>query len=166
MNVPWWIPVLTLIAGYLLNMAADWFRDRRAANREHAEREQLRQDRRDELQRQTLLSLQDAIHRERRVLGEIDVVMQNYYKRTHDWSGAPVTGEQSQNAIDVHTETVKLGVRVFDDALRAKVLEFRNAGSKIVHAESAEAQEKALDELTELMDGMNEQIGDILRGLY
>ena len=164
--MPWWVPVLTLIAGYVLNMAGDWFKDQRAAEREKSQRLQTVQDRRDEFQRETLKSLQDAIHAERSLVATIGILMRNNYERTKEWSSDFVSKEQAENAINAHTLTIQLGVRVFNDALRAKVIEFREASADIIHAKSVEESKKALDQLTQLMDAINERIGDILRGLY
>src|SRR5438477_6954523 len=79
-----WLPLATLFVGYGLSLLTEWVRDSRARARDtetrRVTRDELRGDRRDDFQRETLLRLQDALFDLSRSVGAIHVEDRTRFK--------------------------------------------------------------------------------------
>jgi hypothetical protein len=130
--------VLTLVGG----AGTEWLRDRRSASSAREDRREARQEQRDDLQRNTMVDLQDAIQRYVRAVGAI-VHFDEMTKRKHGTQTlAPDEMDGELHASQVLT--LKLATRVRDDELRAR------------------DRQNAMGELSELVQ---ERLGEYIRSL-
>ena len=170
-----WLPLATLVGGYLFSLLTEAFRDKRQRDREErqrederevreAERRQEAEDRRREFQRNTLLELQEVLHDLGRVQGHENYLDVMNFRKTGSWKPRPLLGEEMNNkALEAARRSNILLARVDDDTLRDLVRAMKDAGSKITFAESEEESNSAIRRSMEEFQKANERIGELLR---
>jgi hypothetical protein len=150
--------VLTLAGG----AGTEWLRDRRASIRSREDRQEVRQGRRDDLQRETMIDLQDAVQRYVSAVGAA-VHFDEMTQRKH----AVQTLLPDEMDAELHAAQVlvqKLATRVRDDDLRSWAREMVEEGTTAVlpHVEKPREHQKAMGRLYE---SIQERLGEHLRSL-
>ncbi len=148
------LPTLTLILGYFLQPARDWFSDLRADRR-----------RRDVSQRDTLTALQDALFG----LDDMFIALTNESNEEHVKARAATRfGVPSESSLERQVRSCsqkvdRLRVLVVDQTLRQRIITYQAVVdiSKWTHDTFAERQR----EQTEALTLVNERLGELLRGL-
>jgi len=161
MDINVWLPILTLVLGYVGSMATEILRDRRQAARElrnrEEERERVRDDRREEFQIRTLLDLQEAIHTLVRIadvkVGTLD-------------AGLDPDPEIGPKYMDALQGVNVLEVRVLDADLRKLVGDLRSVVIKALQAQTPEETSAPRDRMVKLFGEVNRRVGSRLRALY
>ncbi|HSW94972.1 MAG TPA: hypothetical protein VLI88_02310 [Patescibacteria group bacterium] len=166
-----WLPLLTLILGYVGSLLTESRRDARLAQREEKARTDARAlasaDRRDEFQRKTLLELQEALMVVARITAEMHSEDRRGFKATGQWTGGLHSEGLDQRGQAANGVLSTIAVRVLDDRLRATVDEFHKAATHAaVIARTREEAVEAMSVMTNSMVRANERIGELLRSLY
>ena len=118
--------VLTLVGG----AGTEWLRDRRASIRNRQERSEARQERRDDLQRDTMIELQDAVQRYVRAAGAI-----THFDEMAMRDGGTQTLVPEEMNTELHSSQVlmtKLATRVRDDEVRGWIKALLGEGTTAV----------------------------------
>jgi hypothetical protein len=148
---PLWVsiglPIVTLVAGYALNMAGDFLKDERTTRREltkqEAERAFASKDRRESFQRDTLSKLQDAL---------IDLNIASINLGYEKWLVA--RGRVSA-----------LRAQVEDARLRELTFEFEAVAQDIIEAR-ADERDGFNERRQEAFASATERLGTLLLSLY
>jgi hypothetical protein len=153
-----WLPLATLIIGLVGGGGLEWLRDERAYRREREARldlslQQRRQLHR-EFQRETVLELQEVLHKFTRAVGAANVSR---------WGSHPPDPAVESAVLEGSLATQKLGARVADDQIREWLEQYRALWLKVVTSSSSVDAGHALDAMTALLLVMNERIGQLLR---
>jgi hypothetical protein len=122
-----WLPVATLLIGYLTKSVSEWVQYRRASARERMQheytserereaRDALRRDqlfeRRNTFQRQTLLDLQENLTLLGRTIGEMSIHDRRAYRETSEWQKQLYGDDLAERNRVAQARTGMLGVRV------------------------------------------------------
>lgn len=159
-------PIIPIVVGGVLTLVGgagtEWLRDRRAASAAREDRRDARQEQRDDLQRETMIDLQDAVQRYVRAVGAI-VHFDEMTKR----SQGPQTLVPDEMDDELHASQVlalKLATRVRDDELRAWVKEMIGEGTSAVlpHSGQPRDHKHVMGVLSELVQ---ERLGEYIRSL-
>lgn len=165
-----WIPIATLILGYVGSLVTESFRDKRLATRERlaseAEREEFRTRRRDDFQRETLIELQDALLEVARQAGDLYHWDLKQHRETGQWGRNPSPSDMDEIARRAHAKASALRVRVLDDELRKLVDEMTRTAVMIALAKSPIDAGGLLHEMSDKLVEVNERLGALLRNLY
>jgi hypothetical protein len=173
-----WFPLLTALGGYLTSAVTEYLRDRRARERDRAtaaamserEREaraaatrlQLFQ-RRSDFQRETLLSLQDAVAQLARAAGRMHHPDEMEYRRTGQWGGHLFPEDLNDSAHQAGVKTLMLMVRVRDDKVREMMKTFRDHANQVGICRTEIESRLALEGMSAALDPLHERIGMVLR---
>ena len=164
-----WVPVATLLLGYILNPINDLLRDSRASKRERAARDAQKQslaaERHDLFQRQTLLDLQDSLAQSARAAGASHVEDVTAYRTTGRWQKQPLPADLDNNFRVSQVQTSLLAARVADDDIRHQVKEFRSRVTAVALSLDEPSSDHALRAVVELLEDLNERIGQRLRSI-
>jgi hypothetical protein len=173
-----WLPILTLVLGYVFSLVTEAVRDRRQTDRERQAREDEREAvraaqteevdrRRHEFQRSTLLELQEVLHDLGRTYGHEHHVDVMNYRRTGSWRPRPLLGEEmNKMSEEANKQSNILLARIDDEPLRGLVRAMKDAGSRITLAESEEESTDCLMRSSDTFLEANERIGVLLRTTY
>lgn len=149
---------LTLIGG----AGTEWLRDRRASSQATKERREVRQERRDDLERETLVELQDSLYAFVRGIAKV---------RLFDEKTEREQGQQFQVPDGLDTElndgqvlTIKLATRVADDEIRRLVDETIKHGTATVMPHPEEPHRHWV-EMARVYEQAQEKIGLRIRNL-
>jgi hypothetical protein len=149
---------LTLVGG----AGTEWLRDRRSSARSREDRQETRQERRDDLQRETMIDLQDAVQRYVRAVGAI-VHFDEMTIRKHG-TQTQMPDEMSDELNAAQVLALKLVTRVRDVELRRWVKEMIGEGTTAVlpGVEQPREHQKAMGHLSE---SIQERLGEYIRSL-
>jgi hypothetical protein len=167
-----WLPIATLALGYLGSLYTEAQRDRRAAKRERlvraSERQARRADREADFQRETLLSLQDALFEALRGIAGVWNQRTKPFEEKAKLELAPF--DRATDAVGRRREALDkitlLSVRVKDDEVRRIVEEFQANATTIDDAKTIDATLEAADEAESLYASANHRIGELIRDLF
>jgi hypothetical protein len=175
-----WLTLIPALGGFFAGWLTEWFRDERARKREHETAEAIRQrereardaarreqrfERRNSFQRQTLLDLQETLHRMLRAEGQmnhLDVMATREGLKWHD-RGYPE--ELSNESHDANVKCMLLVVRMRNDAIRKLAEDVRTKVNSILFFNNETDSRRALSDAGELFGSLNELIGKELRQL-
>jgi hypothetical protein len=149
---------LTLIGG----AGTEWLRDRRASNQATTERLEIRQERRDDLERQTLTELQDSLQTYVRGIAKVRLFDEKTQREHGQQFQIPDGLDAELNAGQVLT--IKLATRVADDEIRRLVDEVIQHGTATVLPDPEEPQ-RHWKEMGGFYERAQEKIGRRLRSL-
>ncbi len=113
-----WLPIVTLLTGALLAGGAGWLRDRRAWARAREDRADDRLVRAAEFQRQTILSLQEALQKVGRAEGRMSHEDHMAFKETQRWGENLHSPDASINAGAAMQDLQMLRSRIIDGEVR------------------------------------------------
>ncbi|MBF6990779.1 hypothetical protein [Cupriavidus sp. IK-TO18] len=160
-----WFPVLTLILGALLKGAGDWATDSRKDKREAGARNAERRIKRNELQRATLLELQEMAARLGRFAGRAHHEDAMAVRRGGTWGKSLLGNEVSEGLRSASADVIKLSVRVRDGDIRELASRFVGQCAAASMAKSESESERKLNEAIDTDNVLNERIGKVLRAL-
>jgi hypothetical protein len=168
-SVNWFLPIATLLLGYIAKSVTDWIDFRRTSERERNGREESRRDRllerRADFQRQTLLDLQEAMMRLMRSSAEInhqDVVA---FRKTGKWGRQLVGDELSENHRLANASVTTLSVRVRDQSVRDLVRDLQSGSTAMVLCDSEQESTRHLRTSSDAFNNLNGRIGELLRSI-
>jgi hypothetical protein len=165
-----WVPIATLLLGYVGSLITEAFRDRRQRDREEAARREERRRVRDEgaaeFQRETLLRLQEALHDVGRAVSRSVHEDKMTYRKTGKWGRVLPSEETGQAGMEAYRLTHILRVRVFDDELRDLVSEYTETSTRAELAHSEQEADLNWDASFQAFQKANDRIGVLLRDLY
>lgn len=163
------LPVFTLLLGFAASSLNEWFRDKRAKNREHearmaARRERL-SDRRADFQRQTLLDLQEAVLVVTRSLWSLHSHDLDVARTSGHWELRLIPEELNQEHASANAKTILLAARVRNDEIRSLAGQLRDRGNVVMLCDSETSSRRAIQSIDETFLNLNEKIGELLRKL-
>lgn len=161
--------MVTLVIGILLKGFYDSMADRRIARREKEARIETRRDaqllRKAEFQRETILELQEQIARLARATGKLHHADIMDFRKTGVWGKGQFPDDANKNAFEATTQISVLRVRIDDEGIRETARKFTGACAVVALARSEDEAETQLMFVTGMVEGLNDQIGDVLRNL-
>lgn len=161
--------LIAALAGYVTRLATEWLHDRRADKREAEGREAERRlqllERRANFQRETLLSLQDALMELNRATGKVQHLDVMEVRRTGQWRKQLLPADLDESAHQAMVKTLILMVRVRDNQIREMVEKYRDLAARTSLCHDQKESEELSKEMVRLLDPLNERIGEILRKL-
>lgn len=125
---------LTLIGG----AGTEWLRNRRASSQATSERKESRQERCDDLERQTLLELQDSLQAYVRGIAKVCLFDEKTQREHGQQFQIPDGLDDGLHAAQVLT--IKLATRVSDDEIRSLINEVIEEGTAAVLPHSDDPQ--------------------------
>lgn len=146
-----------------LGLAGGLLIERMRSNRDAAARREARQALLDDLQRKTLLDLQDAIANFSRVVGRAHHHDEMEFKKSGTWGTSLLAADLDEEflASQVRLTSTREGVR--DDELRTRVNRFYNLGVLVTMARKREDAMTRLDQWMEALTELNDRLGTVLR---
>lgn len=180
-GVPLWLPIVTLVGGYIGSLLTEAFRDKRARDREAArardEREQAREqreaererevvERREQFQRETLLALQPAFLRAGRAWGASHHHDEMAVRQGASWGATLLPEELDRDVFQAFSELVVMEARVHNADLREKLGRFRSLHARSVVTRDAVEAQSLFQEALDLYEQVAARIGELLRALY
>ena len=174
------IMAFTALGGFLTGFMTEWFRDRRAAEREranalatsereHKAREAARQmqllERRVTFQRETLLKLQDAVVSLSRGTGKMHHFDDMEHRKTGKWGGNLLPEGLSDEIHEANVSVMVLISRVRDERIRELAQSFRNQANLVGITGTQGGDAKAFAQMGSFLPLLHERIGQVLRSL-
>ncbi|MGD1027123.1 hypothetical protein [Candidatus Binatus soli] len=163
----WFLPIATLLLGYIAKSVTDGIDSRRASKREQIVREESRRDhlfeRRTDFQRQTLLDLQEATMQLMRATAAINHEDVMAFRKTGKWGMQLVGDELSEAHRLANARVTILRVRVRDQTVRDFVGDVQANGSSLVICRSEQESTRLMGTLFGAFDNLNGRIGELLR---
>lgn len=160
------ISALAVLLGFVTSSVTDYLKDSRAQVREREAREATRRnqmaDRRIGFQRETLVSLQEAVLEEARSAGQISVAKE--FRKSGKW-GQPLPEGLSDNARLTTVKNLMLSERVRDKETRELIAEFRKHTNQVGITRSLEQERQALSNMSDVLTQLHPRIGILLRQL-
>jgi hypothetical protein len=157
-----WLPLATLVGGWGLAQVTEVLKDRRASNREH-------QARQSELQRTTLLTLQDVLLDLTNLVDKASLTVSPSTREHPDEEAKKEANRRAWAARETLLEaTLKsrlLISRVQDDEIRNEATSLVNAASRATSFDMDEITDAYTDLLTGY-DQVVDRIGQLLRERY
>lgn len=153
----WYLVVAAVVLGQFALLAIEFLRSQ-------MERWQRRRDHNNDFQRETLIELQDVIHRF--VLG-ISLILHNMERektgeQPHKWKALGDPGEMTQAA---GPRIAILAERVKDDKLRELVNGLQTGYGVLPHSRTEQELAETLDGIRRIQRVANRRIGELLRAL-
>lgn len=168
-----WLVVLGAVGtgiGFVLATIAEWFRAKWQTDREREARELARQrlvdDRRADLQRETLLALQEAMQALVRTIGQIQHANEMEYRGTGRWGNGLLPEDLSDRNLAAGQSVSKLRQRVLDDELRARLEQFLQAAAAIGLTHDEAEGQTAFYRVVTAQERVTTRLGEVLRSLY
>jgi len=173
-----WFPVATMILGFALSAVGEFLRDGRTSKRDEViakatlarEREARQEARRAQLfegrgkfQRETLLTLQDAVVKLTRAAGQMHHLDCMESRKTGKWGGQLFPEEVSNNALEFSVSVMVFASRVRDNEVRQMAETFRNRANMVGICKTEETSSDALNEMGKILEPLHARIGELLR---
>ena len=163
------IPAVAALLGFAASTIAEYLRDSRTSEREREAREAARKvqvaERRISFQRETLLSLQEAVLEEARSAGQIGHIDEMEYRKTGKWLGQRLPDGLSDKARNNTVQTLLLMERVRDREIRDLTKVFRSYANQIGVCRNFEDKSRATENMANALPPLHERIGIVLRQL-
>lgn len=160
-----WGLIGTLV-GALTSICTTWLSSRTSYGIHREKQADERAERAKDFQRETLLTLQEAIHDVLRLGARAHIKDVAQYKKTGDWAGARQSEEVSEGLRLARRTVAILVERVADESLRSAVKSFMNISVADIHACTREEAEMSQQLLFKEMTPLFEKIGSVLRSHY
>ena len=171
-----WFPLIaasfTLLAtvlGFGSSQLLEWFKDRRAYEREKEARDVQRRDawtqRRNAFQTQTLIELQDVAAKWIQAVREVHFLQKHRYEATGTWPDIAFPSELSERIEQGTIQVDKLSSRVRDEQVRIMANRLKGELGKVLAAEGAPSSERAIIQAGKVFYDLNDRIGVLLRDL-
>jgi hypothetical protein len=168
-SINWFLPIATLLLGYLTKSISDWLDFRRTSKREREAREETRREklfeRREEFQRATLLELQEELVNLVRTASQMHIQDIKAYRETSTWKRQLFEDDLSEANRSAHARVAVLTVRVRDEAVRNLVAEINQGTLGLTLAQTREVAMVASIGMTTAFDKVQKRIGELLREL-
>lgn len=171
-DVEVWLPLLTLVLGYVGSLITESQRDKRTRQREQQAREESSRIEAEQqqraFQRQTLMELQEALQGVARGAGKRHHLDTLALRATGTWRGGRLRDNETAAEFADGTRVLLLKSRVDDDETRWLVTEFTRMTSEHAirpYTSEAEADSKLL-EAVEVLGRIHERIGHLIRTVY
>ena len=165
----WFLPIATLLLGYIAKSVTDGVDSRRTSERERIAREESRRDRlverRTDFQRQTLLDLQEATMQLMRATASINHEDVMASRSTGRYGRQLVGDELAETHRLANARVTTLRVRVRDQAVRDLVRDLQENGTLLVMCPSESESTRLFGTLFAVFNNLNERIGELLRGI-
>jgi hypothetical protein len=159
-------PLIPIVVGGVLTLAGgagtEWLRDRRVHRGAREDRRETRQEHRDDLQRETMIDLQDALQRFMRATAAI-VHFDEMTKRERG-TQTMVPDGMSDEFYAAEVLTMKLSTRVRDGEVRGWVRQMIDEGKAAVMPHCEQPFEH-LKEAGRLLELTQERLGAYIRSL-
>jgi hypothetical protein len=153
--------VVGAVLGFLGSVVTEDRRNRSAAQREGAAREELRQQQRDDLQRQNLLDLQGAISKMVRAVGKAWISdTSNYEKHKQFFQLGP---ELSQEEFESRVALRHLQARVRDDKLRQLIGDMLQISAEMTMPTDIQKLKGEMEQFQKIIEAVDEKLGAVLR---
>lgn len=175
MGINVWLPLVTLVGGYVGSLVTEALRERRIERRERIAREAearvRRESREADFQRETLLRTQDALFRLNKATWDLlyEILAIAAARASERSDGLTIEGtarELNEEWRATQAELTILQVRIADGRLREAVATLRSHCSRAVStAMRAEAFEE-LRHADEAFEAANDRLGLLLREFY
>jgi hypothetical protein len=163
------VPLLSAFGGYLIAAVTEYLRDQRARTREREARAEARKlqlfERRSDFQRETLLTLQEAVLQLARAAGRAHHLDEMEFRKTGKWGGNLYPEDLDNAAHDASVKTLMYMMRVRDDDVRELMKKFREHANQVGICRSREQSTQAIQEAIAVSEPLHERIGLILRKL-
>lgn len=163
----WFAATLSVIAGGVLTMISAWIADNRLTERERERRsEELRErraNRRDDFQRETLLSLQAASQKLLRTTSAMhhqDVIT---FRKSGQWQKQKFGDDLSNDHLHQNTETMLLASRVRDEDARSLANELRERASVAGFSANEVEAECRMKAAADTQQALIQRIGQLVR---
>jgi len=167
-SLTYWLPLLTAFLGFASGMCTEWLRDHRTYKRDKEARESSRRDvkvdRQNEFQRQTLLDLQDATMTLMQATSAILRSERELDPERNTLSDWKLT-ELDEREMQANALTAKLGVRVDDEEVRRLLKKLKDQLLETTLYSSRQGRENAMHKSTFIFVELNERIGEIVRAI-
>lgn len=154
-----WLPIATLVLGYIGRIAQEWLRDRRADAKE-------RRRRREDFERDALVELQDVLFSLARNCGAAYHQDAMTYRASGTWGRAQLPAELDQEHFTLNRRAGMLRERAFDPALRDLIDEFKSHVAACGIARDKSTADVEMDLMGKASDRANRRLGELLRALY
>jgi hypothetical protein len=146
------------------------YRERLVSSRERDarqhQREQDRKDQRDDFQRQSMVSLQDAVSDLVKAVFDEQERMLEERGETGRWPARQWETPTATGWVDAELRLQVSRARVFDEVLRNLARDIRAVGMKAVWASSLDESKQLTPELEQLNEDFNKRVRDALRNLF
>ena len=164
-----WLPVLSAFGGFAFASFNDYFKDKRASERDREARDATRKlqqlERRTTFQRQTLLDLQESAHKMGQVCGTIFFMRRERFLETGVWGEEDIPKDLNEDLRQSVSRTVMLSVRVRSDSVRDVVGTFKGFATGSATASTKADAQKSLSDMSRALGPLHESIGSVLRKL-
>jgi hypothetical protein len=150
-----WVPVVTLVIGFLLAQVADVLRERRTNAQRVAEQERR-------FQFDTMVELQDALHGMYAEAAMIFTRHEEQWKKSARWMEGALGDELSETGRLARARVTVLRVRLQDSALLGAIDSYRATHTALVAATTREAAVAKLVDFDSRFDELNKRIGELI----
>ncbi|RZU02472.1 hypothetical protein [Rivibacter subsaxonicus] len=154
------------LVGAIASIATVWISNNHAVSLQRSASDIDREERRRAFQRDTLLSLQDALHDELRLVTRVYLADKRSFANSGEWGTQLLDDELNESTRLAGRKALILLDRVTDDELRRDVANLRSAMSNLTLANSAKSAETLFRDITERAPITMKQIGKGLRSQY
>jgi hypothetical protein len=153
--------VVGAVLGFLGSVITEDRRNRAAAQRDSAARDEIRQQQRDDLQRQNLLELQEAVSKMVRSVGKAWLHdTSNYEKHKQFFQlGPELDQEEFQNRVALR----HLQARVRDDDLRGLIEQMSEIGAEMGIPTTIHKLEADMERFRKIVEALDQKLGAVLR---
>ena len=156
---------MAFVAGFAAKSLESWLQDVRSRRREAEALAESRKDRWIELQRQTLLDLQEAGASLARSAGMAHHADSMAFRKVGTWAKELLPEEVDEGFRAAQARTTLLVVRIHDAAVREATTALKAACIGVVFAREEEASLSAVVDLTNAHEAFQDKIGLAFRGL-
>src|SRR5438105_1086859 len=153
--------VIGAVLGFVGSVLTAERTNRAAANREFNARTEIRQQQKDDFQRQTLLDLQGAMSRYVRSVGRIYVHDTNTYRQHQKFF--QLGAELNNESFAAQVELQHLQERVKDDELRESITTMVDVSGRFSVPTSIQQVEETMTRFHHVVTETNDRLGEILR---
>ncbi len=163
----WFATTLSVIAGGVLTMISAWIADKRLTERERERRREesleRRANRRDDFQRETLLSLQSASQKLLRATGAMHHQDLITFRKSGQWQKQQFGDDLSNAHLHQNTETMLLASRVRDEKARSLADTLREQASVVVFSATEDEAECRMRAAADTQQALVQRIGQLVR---
>jgi hypothetical protein len=163
----WLATTVSVLAGGALTIVSSWMSDGRSTKQERERRQEDRRDRladrRNEFQRETLLSLQGVAQKLMRNAAACFHQDRMSYKKSGTWQRHLLPDDLSDNQLLLMTETMLLASRIRDEGTRNSADQLRSLVAEIGESENERGAASKMKAMGELQVVLIQRIGKLVR---
>lgn len=158
--------VIGAAVGLLGSLSGTWLTESRLDRRAERQRQTERELRRDDLQRDTLIGLQEALLRVMRTSWRLTLNDRLQANQGVQWGTAMAPPDLDQESLLAFQDVAKLVERVLDDDVRTRVEETTDAASRLGLARSHAESQQIEREMAAAYTRASKRIGVVLRATF